>query len=92
LAVVETLQAIADLLGFFGRAEVRFQAIRFWPGHEEQGFDVARWRSDFGAVVLLPVYDGARIVVPARNLRKNETAEDAAHEIIARVLGVPKAA
>ena len=92
MAVVETLQAIGTLLSFFGRAEVRFQVLRFWPGYGEQGFDVARWRGDFGAVVLLPVYDGARIVVPARNLRKNETAEDVAREIIARVLGVPKAA
>ena len=51
---MDTLTAIAALLRFFGRAEIRFGILRFYPGHEDKGYDVAMLNPS-KAVVLLPV-------------------------------------
>ena len=90
--VVETLEALAALLSYFGRAEVRFRTLRFWPGYAEEGFDVAQYRADWAAVILLPVFDGSVLRERARNLRKGEDVAKVAREIIQRVTRLPVAA
>ena len=89
---METLEALATLLSYFGRAEVRFRTLRFWPGYAEEGFDVAQYRADWGAVILLPVFDGSVLRERARNLRKGEDAADVAREVLRRTTGLPMAA
>ena len=82
---MDTLTAIAALLRFFGRAEIRFGILRFYPGHEDKGYDVAMLNPS-KAVVLLPVYEGVTMMRPARNMRRDETAESVAREIMDRVV------
>jgi hypothetical protein len=80
---VDTLTTLAALLRFFGRAEIRFGILRFYPGRGDVGHDVAMLNPS-KAVVICPVYAGETMVQPARNMRKDETAEDVAREILAR--------
>jgi len=76
---VDTLNALAALLRFFGTAEIRFKILAFGAG-QRAPVPVAMLNPS-GAVVLLP-WGGA----PARNMRSGETAEDVAKEILARVV------
>ena len=90
--VVETLEALAALLSYFGRAEIRFRTLRFWPGRAEEGTDVAQYRAGWDAVILLPIFDGSVLRERARNLRKGEDVAKVASEIIHRTIGLPMAA
>lgn len=80
-----TLDNLARLLVFYGRAERRWRTLRFWPARSETGHDVAQLNGS-NDVVLLPVYAGDVMVHRARTVGKREAAEDVAAEIVNRLL------
>lgn len=82
---METLTAIANLLRFFGDVRIEFWILRFRPGTEGQWRDVAMVNPS-RAVVICPVYVDGAIVRPARNMRRDETVESVAREIMDRVV------
>ena len=88
---LEKLEALSRDLAFFGRVQVQFKRLRWWPGDSAEGFDVA-FINPSGALVLCAVWDGAKVAIPARNVRPEETVELIAEEVVRRVFRAQKAA
>lgn len=91
MSPLEKLEALSRDLAFFGRVQVQFKRLRWWPGDSAEGFDVA-FINPSGALVICAVWEGSKIVVRAHNVREEETVDSIAQEVVRRVFGEQKVA